>query len=60
MLPDQLLEAISIAYEKLEKGYGGEEVSFAVRSSATAEDLADASFGGPARNATECKWVSTN
>ncbi|HNG36381.1 MAG TPA: phosphoenolpyruvate synthase, partial [Nitrosomonas sp.] len=40
------LEAISIAYEKLEKSAGGEVVSFAVRSSATAEDLADASFAG--------------
>lgn len=46
MLPDQLLEAISIAYEKLEKSYENEDVSFAVRSSATAEDLADASFAG--------------
>ncbi|HMU63532.1 MAG: phosphoenolpyruvate synthase [Nitrosomonas sp.] len=46
VLPDQLLEAISIAYEKLEKSAGGEAVSFAVRSSATAEDLADASFAG--------------
>lgn len=46
VLPDQLLEAILIAYEKLEKGYGAEKVSFAVRSSATAEDLADASFAG--------------
>ena len=46
VLPDQLLEAISIAYEKLEKSAGGEVVSFAVRSSATAEDLADASFAG--------------
>lgn len=46
MLPDQLLEAISIAYEKLEKSYGTEKVSFAVRSSATAEDLVDASFAG--------------
>ncbi|MBK7353255.1 MAG: phosphoenolpyruvate synthase [Nitrosomonas sp.] len=45
-LPDQLLKAISIAYEKLEKSDGGEAVSFAVRSSATAEDLADASFAG--------------
>lgn len=46
VFPDQLLEAISIAYEKLEKSAGGEAVSFAVRSSATAEDLADASFAG--------------
>ncbi len=46
VFPDQLLEAISIAYEKLEKSAGDEAVSFAVRSSATAEDLADASFAG--------------
>lgn len=32
VFPDQLLEAISIAYEKLEKSAGGEAVSFAVRS----------------------------
>jgi len=38
-------QAIDVAYEKLTKT-AGPEVSFAVRSSATAEDLPDASFAG--------------
>jgi pyruvate,water dikinase len=38
-------QAIDVAYEKLTK-IAGPEVSFAVRSSATAEDLPDASFAG--------------
>ena len=44
-LPDALLQAISQAYQKLAED-SGDGVSFAVRSSATAEDLADASFAG--------------
>ncbi|MBC6961397.1 MAG: phosphoenolpyruvate synthase [Nitrosomonas sp.] len=44
-LPDNLLKAVAGAYQKLVSDMG-EEVSFAVRSSATAEDLADASFAG--------------
>lgn len=44
-LPDALLQAVSQVYEKLSAN-SGENVSFAVRSSATAEDLADASFAG--------------
>ncbi len=44
-LPDAIAQAISQAYEQLTATSGG-EVSFAVRSSATAEDLADASFAG--------------
>ncbi|MBX9637482.1 MAG: phosphoenolpyruvate synthase, partial [Nitrosomonas sp.] len=44
-LPDALLQSVSQAYEKLAAN-SGENVSFAVRSSATAEDLADASFAG--------------
>ena len=44
-LPDNLLKAVIGAYQKLVSDMG-EEVSFAVRSSATAEDLADASFAG--------------
>lgn len=44
-LPDNLLKAVTGAYQKLVSDMG-EEVSFAVRSSATAEDLADASFAG--------------
>jgi pyruvate, water dikinase len=44
-LPDGLEAAIDHAYEQLEQEYG-QEVSWAVRSSATAEDLPDASFAG--------------
>lgn len=44
-LPDGLLEAVTQAHQKLVADLG-EEASFAVRSSATAEDLADASFAG--------------
>ena len=43
--PSALEEGIREAYEKLAAG-SGEEASFAVRSSATAEDLPDASFAG--------------
>ena len=44
-LPDAIAQAIAQAYEQLAAASGG-DVSFAVRSSATAEDLADASFAG--------------
>ena len=46
-LPDAILQAISQAYEQLvvSNNYHN-DISFAVRSSATAEDLADASFAG--------------
>jgi len=44
-LPDTILQAVSQAYEKLATS-SGDNISFAVRSSATAEDLADASFAG--------------
>ncbi len=43
--PDELRDAIIEAYKKLEEEYG-ENVDVAVRSSATAEDLPDASFAG--------------
>lgn len=43
--PADLEADIRTAYEKLAAG-SGEEASFAVRSSATAEDLPDASFAG--------------
>ena len=42
-LPDELVSEIKIAYEKMDNN---STVSFAVRSSATAEDLPDASFAG--------------
>ena len=44
-LPEALESDIDKAYRKLEEEYG-KEVTWAVRSSATAEDLPDASFAG--------------
>lgn len=43
--PDDLEQDIRTAYQQLTARYGA-EASYAVRSSATAEDLADASFAG--------------
>ena len=45
-LPEPLTTAILGAYRELSRRYGVEEVDVAVRSSATAEDLPDASFAG--------------
>ncbi|HET7223128.1 MAG TPA: PEP/pyruvate-binding domain-containing protein, partial [Rhodanobacteraceae bacterium] len=45
-LPDELEQAVRGAYAKLCKDAGGDEIPVAVRSSATAEDLPDASFAG--------------
>ncbi len=44
--PEDLEAEVRAAYDKLAAESGGEEASFAVRSSATAEDLPDASFAG--------------
>jgi pyruvate,water dikinase len=44
-LPEDLVAEIGAGYERLQEEYG-EEVSLAVRSSATAEDLPTASFAG--------------
>ena len=44
-LPDDMMDQIRIAYESLKDEYG-EDVSLAVRSSATAEDSPEASFAG--------------
>ena len=44
-IPDHLAAEIRAAYSQLRKQYG-DEVSLAVRSSATAEDLPNASFAG--------------
>ncbi len=44
-LPQELIEAIVKAYSEMENKYG-KDVDVAVRSSATAEDLPDASFAG--------------
>src|SRR5512134_343378 len=45
-LPPRLEQEITAAYRKMVSDAGGADVSFAVRSSATAEDLPDASFAG--------------
>ena len=45
MLPEDLIEEIKSAYESLKDEYG-EDVTLAVRSSATAEDSPEASFAG--------------
>ncbi len=45
-LPEHLAAEILDAYHELSRRYGGEKVDVAVRSSATAEDLPDASFAG--------------
>ncbi len=44
--PPDLQDAIADAYQQLCEQYGGPETDVAVRSSATAEDLPDASFAG--------------
>jgi pyruvate,water dikinase len=44
--PSELRTAIVTAYHQLAEKYGVDEVDVAVRSSATAEDLPDASFAG--------------
>ena len=44
-MPKQIEQDIRLAYQQLVKKYG-DSASYAVRSSATAEDLADASFAG--------------
>src|SRR5690606_56671 len=45
-LPDDLAEAVRAAYRRLSEGYGEDAADVAVRSSATAEDLPEASFAG--------------
>lgn len=44
--PEEILTAIRDAYHELGQRYGTNEVDVAVRSSATAEDLPEASFAG--------------
>ena len=47
VMPDTIQAAIAQAYERLAASSSGSgDISFAVRSSATAEDLPDASFAG--------------
>ncbi len=45
-MPVELVEAISTSYRTLSEKYGSGAIAVAVRSSATAEDLPDASFAG--------------
>lgn len=45
-LPDDLADAIRAAYDELQVRTSGSDLAVAVRSSATAEDLPDASFAG--------------
>ncbi len=45
-MPDALKSEIAESYRVMENQYGMEQVDVAVRSSATAEDLPDASFAG--------------
>lgn len=45
-LPVRLQDEIADAYEKMQAAAGQRDISVAVRSSATAEDLTDASFAG--------------
>ena len=45
-IPKEIEDEIVLSYHKLCKQYGGNHVDVAVRSSATAEDLPDASFAG--------------
>ena len=44
--PEEIASTITSAYQQLSGRYGVEEVDVAVRSSATAEDLPEASFAG--------------
>lgn len=45
-LPESLCQDIAVAYEKMLRDAGNQEISVAIRSSATAEDMAEASFAG--------------
>ena len=45
-MPDDIRDEIVNAYEEMNERYGKDDVYTAVRSSATAEDLPDASFAG--------------
>ncbi len=45
-LPDDIEQEILVAFKRLQENYSGVAISVAVRSSATAEDLPEASFAG--------------
>ena len=54
--PPEFEKSIDEAFENLEAGYG-KDVSWAVRSSATAEDLPDASFAGQQETVLNVKGI---
>ena len=56
--PKDLEDEIIKAYEKISKEYGENNVDTAVRSSATAEDLPDASFAGQQETYLNVRGVS--
>lgn len=56
--PSDLEKEIIAAYKKMSKEYGEENIDTAVRSSATAEDLPDASFAGQQETYLNVRGVS--
>ena len=56
-MPKEIADAIKSAYEELSRRVGVKDVFVAVRSSATAEDLADASFAGQQETYLNVKGV---
>ena len=57
-MPKDVEDAITSAYEELNKRLNGNDVFVAVRSSATAEDLPDASFAGQQETFLNVKGVN--
>jgi pyruvate,water dikinase len=57
-MPKEIADAVSSAYEELCKRLNTKEVFVAVRSSATAEDLADASFAGQQETFLNVRGIS--
>jgi len=58
-LPNDLLDEIREAYNELSSEYGVDDTDVAVRSSATAEDLPDASFAGQQDTFLNVKGLSS-
>jgi pyruvate,water dikinase len=56
-MPKEIADAVKSAYEELSRRVGAKDVYVAVRSSATAEDLADASFAGQQETYLNVKGV---
>src|SRR3989304_2963042 len=57
-MPKEIAEAVKSAYEEMGRKLGTKDVFVAVRSSATAEDLADASFAGQQETFLNVKGVN--